>query len=234
MPSTKSGFSIPKSILAIPDAHLPFHNHRWLDWVIEHARVMQPQIAVQCGDLYDYYNLSRFSKSLDVMTPKEEAEQGRKWAEFMWASIQSVSPETICYQIKGNHDDRAEKRLMDRCPELASFVDLESPFRFDGVKTIHESYEELFLDDVVVQHGHKKQGAHARYNQAPTIVGHLHRGDVEFMSNRRGTFWELNAGFGGDINHPAFAYRYQRHLHSMTLGLGVVDEHGPRFMPFTG
>jgi hypothetical protein len=224
-------FHVP-DVVAVGDTHFPFVDRRWLDWAVEEIANRQPEYIVQVGDLYDYFALSRYSKILKI-TAEEEAVEGRAAAEEMWARFREVSPDSKCFQIRGNHDDRDGKALADKCPELAPFVDLKDRFIFDGVETIHDSKEELWLEDVAVLHGYKSHGAHARHNQAPTIVGHSHTGGVSYFQNRFGTYWELNAGFGGDINSPVFHYRNQKKLHGWTLGLGAVDRSGPRFIPYS-
>jgi hypothetical protein len=168
------------------------------------------------------------------MTPQEEVERADQAANEMWATITGIVPKAKKYQIKGNHDDRVEHRVLEKMPELAAVIDFNARFRFPGVTLVEESNQELFVGDVAILHGHKKSGAHARWNQCPTIVGHLHRGDTIWMQNRAGHFWELNAGYVGDPDSPVFKYRYQKEIHGWTQGLGLVDEYGPHFLKFGG
>jgi predicted phosphodiesterase len=221
-------------LVVIGDTHFPFHDRVWLEWVYQRIDEIQPAYVVQIGDLHDNYSLSKYARSYSVMTPAEEVERADTAAMEMWASIGLLAPRAKKFQIKGNHDDRAEHRLLEKCPELAPLVDLNGRYTFPGVTLVEESNEELLIGDVFLHHGHKKFGEHARYNQAPTIVGHLHKGDVKYYANRLGAFWELNVGYGGDVSSPVFRYRYQKLIHGWTLGLGLVDEHGPHFLCFPG
>jgi hypothetical protein len=224
-------------VVAIPDCHYPFHSKPWLKWTLERIREVQPAYVVQVGDLYDYFALSKYAKTLDLMTPEEEFTRGRRYAEDMWAEVRALVPKARCIQKLGNHDARASKRVFELAPELRALTDLESPFEFEGVETDHDDTNETILGDspgLFILHGYKSFGTHARTNQAPTITGHTHTGGVVFYQNRFGTFWELNAGLGGDLESPVFRYRNQRQIHGWTLGLGVVDDNGPRFMPFVG
>lgn len=220
--------------MAIGDTHFPFHDVKALKWVIKKAAEWQPDYIVQVGDLYDYLMFSRFARSLDLMTPKQEATLGREAAEEMWAGIRKAAPEAELWQIRGNHDIRAEKQLMDRLPEAECVVDFGSRFGFEGVNTLLDTKEELFFGDVCIQHGFRKKGEHAKHNQCPTIVGHLHTGDVVYYTNRYGMYWELNAGFMGDLESPVFGYRNQKKIHGWTVGCGRVDHEGPRFVHFPG
>lgn len=220
-------------LIAIGDTHFPFADKNVLDWVYEQVERVQPAYVVQVGDLYDRLAQSRHPK-FDPMSAQEEAERGFADASQMWSTINFLAPRAKKYQIRGNHDDRVVKRAMERAPELAPFLDLDKYMSFAGVKTVRESNDELFIGDVAVLHGYAKFGAHAAWNQCPTIVGHSHHGGVTFRQNRNGFYWELNCGFVGDLTNPAFAYRNQKHIHGWTLGLGVVDEHGPHFLLYPG
>lgn len=221
-------------LVAIGDTHFPFHDARWLDWTYEQIERLQPRYVVQVGDLFDNYAFSRFARSHSVMTPEEEVERGDRAANEMWGTIAAIVPNAVKYQIKGNHDDRVEHRALEKMPELAAVVDFNARYQFPGVSLVREANQELWIGDVAVHHGHKKSGAHARWNQAPTIVGHLHRGDIVWMQNRSGHYWELNAGYGGDETSAVFRYRYQNDIHGWTKGLGLVDEYGPHFLKFGG
>lgn len=144
-----------------------------------------------------------------------------------------AAPKAQRIQVTGNHDARVDKRLFEKAPELEDLVDLTARLRFDGVQSTFVEAEETFVEtpegEVVIQHGHMKFGAHAAHNLCSTVVGHSHVGGVRVYQRRSGYFWELNAGCLVDRASPAFAYRNRRALDGWTLGLGEVDEHGPRF-----
>lgn len=216
-------------MVAVGDIHYPFHCKRWERWVLEQIKAIQPAYVVQVGDLKDFFFASRYAKSLNLMTPKQEITEGQKLAEDFWGAVKVRAPKARRIQIKGNHDARIDKRLFEKAPELEDLIDLESHLTFPGVETTHTEAQETFIGEVVLQHGHMKFGAHALHNLAPTITGHSHRGGVALFQNRRGWFFELNAGCGADRDSPAFAYRNRRTLDGWTLGLGVIDELGPRF-----
>jgi hypothetical protein len=221
-------------VINIGDVHAPFTNHKWLKWVYRRVREVQPAYVVQGGDLYDFFALSKYAKTLDVMTPEAEFSLGRRMAEDMWAEVKAAAPKARCIQKLGNHDARASKRIFEVVPALRGLVDLEAPFEFEGVETEHDDTAETWIGDVALLHGYKKFGEHARHNQACTISNHLHKGGVIFFQNRFGVYWELNAGFGADIDSVAMRYRHQKQIHGWTLGLGEVDEQGPRFSVFPG
>ena len=222
-------------IVAFGDTHFPFAHKKAIDWAIRKTAKLKPTHVVQVGDLLDLYGFSKFPKAL-FMPVDEELGQGRLHAAHFWDRVCDASPNAERWQITGNHDARPFKRALDLAPELAPLIgkSLRELYTFPHVATIHEPDDELILgDEVMVQHGHRSRlGDHSRFNQMSTICGHSHTGGVVFQRNINGTFWELNAGLLGDPNHKVFGYRAQKKIHTCTLGLAVVDEDGPRFIPY--
>lgn len=221
-------------IVAVPDLHMPFHSRKFVKWQLAAIKETAPAYVVQVGDLYDILFASRFYKSLNIMTPRQELKDGRRYAEDFWNEVKVKAPKAKRIQLRGNHEERVDKRLMESAPYLEDLTDLEGHSRFEGVQTIQDAQQELLLGEVFLQHGYMNFGRHAVHNQAPTICGHSHHGGVALFQNRHGIYWELNAGFGGDRKSPVFNYRTRRIIDGWTLGCGIVDELGPRFAVASG
>lgn len=223
-----------KKTLVIGDCHFPFHHKPALTWVLDLIKKLSPDRIIQVGDIYDMFSHTRFARSHDIMTPKQEVTEARVTAEEMWSIIQRYAPKAELYQILGNHDDRPKKRILDKYPELASIVDISHLWEFDGVKTIHDSREELILDGVIFMHGYRtKLGDHTKYNHMSTVHGHTHRGGTIFIPIKGMTLWELDAGYCGDPEAAALSYGPQK-INNWTLGCGWLDDEGPRFMVYPG
>ncbi len=221
-------YGLKGSLIVLGDLHMPFHSPKYIDWVLNVIEREKPHYVAQIGDLYDMYSWSRYGRSTGIMTPDAEMSLGRAVADEMWSEIKA--PERI--QLLGNHDDRPAKRLAERFPEMEPFVDLKTPFTFPGVRTIFDSAQEVEVGKLILMHGFRsKLGDHARWNQMSTIVGHSHVGGNVWMTNKAGPFFELNTGCGVDRDAPVFKYRNQRTFDGWTLGVGLVDEDGPRFLP---
>lgn len=219
-------------ILVLGDTHFPFAHRKAFDWVYRLADKFKPTHVVQVGDLLDQFAFSRYPKVLK-MSPEEELARGRLAAEKMWKTVNCGNK----IQLVGNHCVRLTKTAVSVAPQLAHLVDksFRELYSFNGVKTVFNPTEEFKLGGIIFQHGHRsKLGDHARYNLCNTVCGHSHRGGVVFDQSARGPFWELNVGFLGDIESPVFGYRAQKHIHKTTVGVGLIDELGPRFVPYTG
>ena len=232
-----SNFILPKKeyplTIALGDFHAPFHHVPATQFAIEIIRELKPKRVIQGGDLYDFLSASKYPRSHNIYSPKEELALARKAAEKLWAEIQEASPGVECFQLLGNHDVRPYKKVLEACPELEMFIDLTPIFTFPGVKLITDPREELELDGVFYHHGYKtKLGDNRDFMNACAVAFHTHRGGTVFRGIWGGhQIWELNAGTLGDPASKGLSYTPQKHT-QQTLGVGVIDKFGPRFIPF--
>jgi DNA repair exonuclease SbcCD nuclease subunit len=187
---------------------------------------------VQIGDLYDFYNLSRYPRSLNIDKPAEEIHKARECAVEMWIKLQEIFPKAYCYQIIGNHDERLKKSVMSKLPELYDVVDMSHLWDFRNVKTQNSQREELIIKDIVFLHGHySRPGTHMNHNMANTAFGHTHKGSCVFRKLKDKILWEINAATMADLTSIPLSYTAQRQFSNMMNGFSVVDEFGPRFIP---
>ena len=220
-------------VLVIPDQHFPFVNKKALEKLYEIAKAEQPTHIVNVGDTYDMYSFSRFARSLDVMTPKQEMKKGRKMAEQMWARLQAAAPKAKCFQVLGNHEERIYKKIMNVAAEYESII--EEPVRklltFPGVYTLKSSKSKLVINDIVFIHGWSTSPKyHVGYFHQNVVHGHTHRGSVSFVAIKGKSLWELDCGFIADSNALPLEYRETKTSQWHT-GCGLVDKYGPRFIP---
>lgn len=219
-------------IVVLGDIHFPFHNERALKKALALIKKEKPTHVVQIGDLYDQYAFSRFSRK-NIMLPDEELGRARASACQMWSTIRKSVPGVRCYQILGNHDLRLIKRAQERLPEAQDLVteSVLELYRFEKVTTVEDDREELILSNILFHHGYRsKLGDHMKFNSQNTVVGHSHTGGVVFEQRDGRIIWELNAGYLADESAEPLKYRPQR-TSKWTLGIGIIDKHGPRFVP---
>lgn len=193
----------------------------------------KPERIIQVGDLRDWYSASKFSRRVNLFTPKEEDTQATFYSNVMWESLNKWCPNAEKYQLLGNHCVRPIKRIGELAPEFEEdYIPLlHERYTFDGVKTIYDPREELDLDGVRYVHGYRsKLGDHAAFNRMPVVCGHSHRGGVVTLNLADEIIWELNAGYLADATHPALSYTMQKKATNWTLGFGLIDSDGPRFI----
>lgn len=221
-------------ILVIGDVHAPFIHKPTFSKILEHLekRKKKPDHIVQIGDLYDLYSYSKFPRSLDVMTPKEEVIAGRLCAEEFWRMIKKRAPKAICHQLVGNHDVRPYKRIQEKCPEILSIVDLGAMWRFDGVNTLLNPREILKIGDIAFHHGWSSQpGFHAKLFGMKTVVGHLHRPSINYITDygRDNIIWEANCAYIADPEQEALKYTPTKFT-KWIRGILEIDSLGPKFI----
>lgn len=222
-------------ILVAGDCHWPFISRRAIKKFYDLAKSVEPTHIVQIGDLYDFYSFSRFPRNVNLFTPKQEIEQARSDAMHFWLNLRAIAPKAKKYQLIGNHDERLVKQAAALFPEAGSIIDPSGLFDFKGVQTQRGERDEVIIEDICFMHGFRsKLGDHAIHNGMSTVCGHSHVGGCVFFRRGDRVIYELNSGFLGDERTPVFSYTKQRQFARWTLGAGVIDEFGPRFISFQG
>lgn len=224
-----------KTIIAIGDIHLPFHDRKALERAYQViSKFEKVDAIVQLGDLADFFSYGRWPRKLEVISPKDEYRKAREYAERFWQRLQKIQPKASCYQILGNHDERPLKAILDRAPEFHHIAHdaLREFFTFPGVSTQPSERDELLLHGILFHHGYRaKLGDHCRHNRQNTVNGHSHTGGVYMERFGDSVIWELNAGYLGDPCSVPMGYTRQRIVAKWTHGIGVIDTLGPRFIP---
>jgi predicted phosphodiesterase len=226
--------SLWPKLLVISDIHWPFSHKKVIERFYDRVAEFQPEIVVLNGDAWDMYSHSKFARSHNQFTPREEHSLARSENENFWSSVQRLAPNVKCFQLLGNHDVRPLKRVLEAYPEAEDWVEkgLREAFTFTGVETFYDPRQELFLgEDIAVFHGYRSGlGAHRDFTLMNCINGHTHLGGVSFRQIQGRTLWELNSGLAGDPEAKGLTYTPQR-ITKWTLGFGEVDHLGPRFIP---
>lgn len=219
-----------KRVAILGDTHFPFEDVEALSYCYAIIEKFKPEVVVQIGDLYDALAWSKYPSHMERMSPETEMREAKRRASIMWKTVQSIAPEAKCYQIKGNHDERPYKRLIEKAPELASFIDLRSWWNFDSVSTIHDSREPLIIDGIGYVHGWLSgEFKHAQYFNMPIVRGHSHRGGCVWKRHNRSWLFELDTGYLGS---PEISGYVPSKITNWTRGIGLITEWGPSFIPF--
>ncbi len=213
-------------VLAISDTHFPFHSKKALKKVLELVKKERPTHVVQIGDLLDQYALSRYARTLNLATPADELRKGVEAAKVMWEKIRKTVPRAKLYQLRGNHDERAVKRLMDKLPEFESIVNIDGMYSFPNVCTMETDRDFVIIDEVVYVHGWlSKSLDHAKHFNKPVVHGHRHRAVIE----TEGKLWSMDVGFLGDESQEPFRYTMSK-VTKWTLAVGIVENRKPRLI----
>ncbi len=213
--------------------HYPYAHGPSIKKFLKLVEELKPDVVTQIGDSLDLFSFSRFPRSFNHLTPKEELEDGLGMIADFWERVKKLSPKSKCIQLLGNHDERLNKSVLVSLPAAESLLNVKTLLTFPKVETISSEREEVIIDDIMLMHGYRsKLGDHAWHNGMKTICGHSHQGGVVFHRLGDKVIWELNAGFLADAESHALSYTRQKRISKWTLGCGYVDELGPRFIPF--
>lgn len=178
-------------VFVIPDMHMPFMDQRAYKKVMKALKQEKPDYVVQLGDILDQYCFSKFTRSLNLMSPHKEITKGLKMATKFWADVKKIVPKAKCIQLLGNHDVRICKRIGEKLPELEGFFGPKHMYVFPGVRVLKSDRDHVVIDGVVYTHGHyTKSIDHVKYYLRPVVHGHLHRAGISTFGN----LWSMDVG----------------------------------------
>lgn len=220
-------------IALISDIHWPFSSKKVINTFFEFLQEHGADFVIINGDAWDMYSHSKYPRSMNVFTPKEEQDRARKMNEEFWQKVKSICPNARCFQLLGNHDIRPLKKVLESYPEAEDWVKekLKNLFTFEGVETIHDPRQELIINEDVILHGYRsKAGDHRDYVLMNCHTGHTHHGSTVFRRVKGKIIFESNSGTAGDIESKGLSYTPQK-MTGQTNGFSYRDKWGPRFVP---
>jgi predicted phosphodiesterase len=167
--------------LILNDIHFPYHCEKSLDTALNYGLANGFNKVLINGDMLDMYKLSRFDKDPRKPSINEEFSMAREFLK----SLNENFDETI-YKI-GNHEDRWEKWLISKAPELLDCDDfqLNILLRFGEYQVKEVKTKQLIeAGNMIIAHGHELPATSGGVNPARTMflkantsiaVGHFHR-----------------------------------------------------------
>lgn len=238
--------TLENGIVAVAsDFHVPFQDKEAVSSFINYCAEIQPTAIVINGDLVDMYMLSRFAKG-EGRNPMSEIEEARD----ILCQIREACPSSNIFYIIGNHEQRLEKTILSKAPELASLIeDVFSIFKLDNLE-IQGCGTLTLNDNFVFKHGTllgNKSGLSAIKEMENAYLsgatGHCFSEDVEILVANKGwikvldvqqsdkvaTYNKQTGQFEWNRVRDKFVYdNYKElyHIKSSTIDLMVTDKHG--------
>lgn len=150
-------FLLPKEcqrILWMSDIHVPYHNVEALTAAVQLGLDEEVDIVFLGGDFMDFYSISTYEKDPRKLTFGGELQIGRD----ILARLRETFPTQRFYFMVGNHEERLERYLRVKAPEL---LDCEE-FRLDKLLHFDEHSVEVIdqkriahAGDLLLLHGHE-------------------------------------------------------------------------------
>ena len=197
-------------IVVCPDTHIPNHNLQAWNCFLESCRVVKPDVLVLIGDFADLASVSSHPKGA-----KEEARLKKELSAVNEAldQICSLNIPRIVY-LFGNHENRFDRYINSRAPELDDVVTLPEELRLKERGIEYYPYGEIFkLGKMNFVHDVNRCGINTARQSLQDVgdnitIGHSHRAAVVYSGTIEGdTHVGVNVGHLLDINTISYTSR---------------------------
>ena len=220
-----------KKTAILNDIHIPYHDYSANQTALEFLKKSGIDSIILNGDILDFYGISRFEKDPRKRSVKDEIEAVKEYLDLLEKQFG-----VKVFWKNGNHDERFEKYIMAKAPELLGI----RVFELDSLLGLAErkidyitDKRRIMLGGLSVFHGHELNIKSMTVSPARTlylkskissIMGHLHisshHSAVRADGHVVGT-WSI--GHLGEA-HPQYA-PYNEWGH----GFAIVDRDGKEF-----
>ena len=180
-------FKLPladNNILVLSDLHFPYQNNEAISIAMQYGLDNNVNTIFLLGDVLDFFQCSRFEKTPHKRSIAQEFDAARQF----FTSLRAAFPTQSIYWIKGNHDERYEKWLYVKAPEIFDVED----FQLDVLLRLNEFKIKIIEGNVLVKFGklnvshghHVVKGVFAPVNtargaylkaKASIMIGHTHQ-----------------------------------------------------------
>ncbi len=218
------------SALIIPDCHIPYHDQRAYNLMLEVAQDLPDlQEIVILGDYADFYAVNSHGKHPKYnQVLMDEVSQVRKELEL----LSNMFPKARRVFISGNHEYRLERYIYDRAPDLFGVVDTPTILQLDDLGWEFVPYQSNQKHSVMGSHLYARHepiggGVHAASSTVDKagcsmIFGHVHR-----IQQYRKVFIDgqdhLGACVGWLGNKDHDVMQYVKSHAQWQLGFGIVQ-----------
>lgn len=172
--------------------------------VVAACKEYRPSVVVLNGDVLDFSQIGRHPGIMWENKPElsDEIEAAKEKVH----EIASATFKARKLWMLGNHDQRFESTLANRCPEYAKIHGVHLKDHFPLWEC---GWTSIINNEVYVTH-RWKSGEYAPKNNAKmsgktTVTGHLHSAQVIPHTDLNGTRYGVDTGCVADTDHRAFS-----------------------------
>lgn len=163
--------------IIIGDLHVPYEDARAVKLVLEIAKDLKVDHFIINGDFFDMYSVSRHSKDpRRAFNLKNEIDDGKA----LLNKIKKIGARNNVF-LGGNHEDRLERYLRDRAPELYEIISIPKILELDRLGFKYIPYKNHYqIGKLFVTHDVGVSGKYAVWRaldafQHNIVTGHTHR-----------------------------------------------------------
>lgn len=121
-------------VLVLPDIHVPFHDTRAIDAVLDYAEEVHWDELIQLGDFVDLDVVSRFvidkPRLIEGRSLSDDYEMANRLLDRILSAVRKKNPACKATMLEGNHEYRIE-RWLDRFPQLRGMLEVHSALRLE-------------------------------------------------------------------------------------------------------
>ncbi len=187
--------------LIISDLHIPYQINKAVELAINYGIDRGANCVLINGDLIDFANISRFEKDWRMRSVVEEFEAVRQFLYY----LRHKFPRAKIVFKEGNHDERWEKFLYNKAPEIfddAEFhLDIKLRFGELGIDHVKDK-RPITIGKLWVLHGHELAGGAGGVNPSRStflktttscLVGHYHKTSQHTETTMSGDVISVNS-----------------------------------------
>lgn len=193
-----------KTLGVVSDIHIPYHDLPAVYCALEYFKKCNVDCILLNGDIIDAYQISNHEKDPRKRHLAEEIEDCKIFLTALRKEFPSVR---IIYKL-GNHEERFEKYMMIKAPELLNIPEFElsNIMGFEALKIEQQTCDKQILtfQSLNIIHGHEigksfipavnpARGLYLRAKTS-TICGHFHRGSEHTERDLNGKiskYWSM-------------------------------------------
>lgn len=197
-------FKVPQGLsLVISDGHVPFHDDIALRSALDYGSDREVDNVILNGDMIDFFSVSRWEKNPEERNMSRELQLARQFLQHLRERFPNAR---IIYKI-GNHEERWEKYMYTKAPEICGVADFQIYKLLDfakyGIEEVKSKQKMKSGKNLTIIHGHELFQSNAPVNFARTlqqnlgvcaIAGHRHNTSEHSQKNADNkyiTCWSL-------------------------------------------
>lgn len=170
-------------VLIISDLHFPYQHNKAIESALKYGLKKKANCILINGDLIDFAGISRHEKDFRSRSINEEFESVRAFLK----GLRGLFPKARIIFKYGNHDERWEKWLFLKAPEIFDCTDfqLEVLLKLGELKVeVVKDKRPIKIGKLTVLHGHELAGGSGGVNPArgaflktldSVLIGHFHK-----------------------------------------------------------
>jgi predicted phosphodiesterase len=187
--------------LIISDLHFPYQDNKAITEALKYGLEKKVNFILINGDLLDFAAISRHERDWRQRLPHEEFEAVRKFLNTLRKTFPNAK---IIFKL-GNHDERWEKWLFVKAPELFDDPEfkLEVRLKLGELKIdIVKDKQPIKIGKLTVLHGHELAGGSGGVNPAraaflktldSVLIGHFHKTSQHTEASMYGDVLSVNS-----------------------------------------